>query len=154
MKIKELKKVPNLEHNKRLSRAYAQFDQLLAELRTKSLPEDIIAYINNDLVQINAMDGTEKQLLKHVRATQASILKQLEFKLKLVTKNHYRNLWLALGMAAIGLPIGVAFGLSFGNMGYLAIGVPIGMGIGLVIGRRLDKKALEEGNQLDIEVTY
>lgn len=154
MEIKELKRVPNLENNKRLNRIYTQFDQLLAELRTKNLSQDIVAYINNNLVQINTAIGTEKQLLRKLRSTQSSILKHLEKELKLVPKNHYRNLWLALGMGAIGLPIGIAFGMSFGNMGYLAIGIPIGMVIGLVIGKKMDKKALEEGNQLDIEITY
>ena len=154
MEIKELKKVPNLENNKRLSKTYTQFEALLIVLREKNLPQDIVAYINNGIDQINNFELTEKQFLKQIRSTQSSILKQLEKKLKLVTKNYYRNLWLSLGMVAIGLPIGVAIGMSFGNMGYLALGIPIGMGIGLVIGKKLDEKALKEGNQLDIEISF
>ena len=71
---------------------------------------------------------------------------------KMVTKNHYRNTWLAQGMAAFGIPLGVAFGTSLGNMAYLGIGLPIGMAIGSAVGKRMDKKALEEGRQLDLEL--
>ena len=75
-----------------------------------------------------------------------------EKELKIVTKNYYRNLWMVLGMSAFGLPLGVAFGLSLGNIGLLAIGLPIGMAIGTLVGSKLDKKALESGKQLDIEL--
>lgn len=76
----------------------------------------------------------------------------LEKEVKLVPKNHYRNRWLALGMAAFGLPMGVVFGISLGNMAFLAIGLPIGMAIGIAVGTGLDKKASEEGRQLDVEI--
>lgn len=154
MEIKQLKRIPNLDQNKKLNRVYTQFDTLLAALREKNLSEEIVEYINTGVDQINAVNGSEKAILKQVRSTQSSILRLMEKKLKLVTKNHYRNLWLSLGMAAIGIPIGVAFGASFGNMGLLALGIPIGMVIGLVIGTKLDRKVLEEGNQLDIEIKY
>ena len=61
-------------------------------------------------------------------------------------------MWLAIGMSAFGLPIGVAFGLSIGNIGLMAIGLPIGMAIGAAVGTGMDKKALEAGRQLDIEI--
>jgi hypothetical protein len=71
-----------------------------------------------------------------------------------VPKNHYRNVWLALGIAAFGVPLGVVFGASLGNMGYLAIGIPFGLSIGLAIGTGLDKKAADEGRQLDVEINF
>jgi hypothetical protein len=37
-------------------------------------------------------------------------------------------------------------------MGLLAIGLPIGMGIGIAVGTSMDKKAMNEGRQLDIEI--
>jgi hypothetical protein len=61
-------------------------------------------------------------------------------------------MWMLFGMSGIGLPIGVAFGLSIGNIGLLGLGLPIGMAIGLAIGMSLDKKALNEGRQLNIEI--
>jgi len=58
---------------------------------------------------------------------------------------------LAIGMSAFGIPFGVVFGASLDNMGYLGIGLPIGMAVGMVIGAGMDKKAFEEGRQLDLE---
>jgi hypothetical protein len=78
----------------------------------------------------------------------------LESKHKIVPINHYRKLWVVLGMSAFGVPIGISLGLSLGSMGFLAIGFPIGMGIGAGIGSGMDKKALKEGRQLDFEVKY
>ena len=70
----------------------------------------------------------------------------------MVPKNYYRNMWLALGMSVFGLPIGVAFGASIGNMGLLGVGLPIGMAIGTLVGSQMDKKALKESRQLNIEI--
>ena len=49
------------------------------------------------------------------------------------------------------IPFGVLFGTSLGNMGFIGIGIPIGMAIGIAIGTSMDKKAFDEGKQLDIE---
>jgi hypothetical protein len=154
MEIKELKKRPSIEQNKKLISAYAQFDKLLTELKKKELTEEIVKSINNGIDQINSVSESEKQLRKQIRKTQSSILKLIEKELKIVTKNHYRNTWLAVGMAAFGLPLGVAFGASVGNMGLLAIGLPIGMVIGMAVGSGMDKKAFESGRQLDLEIKY
>ncbi len=152
MEIKELKKRPNIDQNKKLISAYAQFDKLLTELNKKELPEEIINSINNGIDQLNSVSKSEKELRKQIRKTQSSILKLIEKVLKLVTKNHYRNTWTAIGMAGFGIPIGVAFGTSLGNMGLLGIGLPIGMVIGMAVGSGMDKKAFEEGRQLDLEI--
>jgi hypothetical protein len=57
-------------------------------------------------------------------------------------------------MSAIGLPLGVAFGVSVGNLGLLGLGLPIGMAIGIAIGTAMDKKALQEGRQLNVEIKH
>lgn len=152
MKIKELKRRPGIDQNKKLSDAYAQFDTLLLELRNRHLPEEIITDINTGIDHINSVPDSEKELKKQLRKTQSSILRTLEKKLKVVVKNHYRNLWMVLGMSVFGVPLGTAFGVSLGNMGYLGIGLPIGMAIGLAVGSTMDKKALEEGRQLNLEI--
>ena len=59
---------------------------------------------------------------------------------------------MVLGMSAFGIPMGVLFGLSIGNMGMLGIGLPIGMAIGVGLGSSMDKKAYNEGRQLDFVV--
>lgn len=154
MEIKELKKRPSIDQNKKLISAYAQFDQLLTELKKKELPEEIIKSINNGIDQINSVSESENELRKQIRKTQSVILKLIEKELKLVTKNHYRNTWLALGMAAFGIPLGVAFGTSSGNMGLIGIGLPIGMVIGMAVGSDMDKKAVKSGRQLDLEIKH
>jgi hypothetical protein len=154
MEIKELKKRPSIDQNTKLISAYAQFDKLLTELKKKKLPEEIVNSINNGIDQINSVSESEKELRKQIRVSQSSILKLIEKELKIVTKNHYRNTWLAVGMAVFGIPLGVAFGASLGNMAFLGIGLPIGMAIGIAVGSGMDKKAFEEGRQIDLEIKY
>ena len=92
--------------------------------------------------------------MKEIKKSQTGILKLVEKELKLVPKAHYRNIWLAVGMSAFGISIGVAFGLVFGNMAFLGLGLPLGMAIGVGVGTGMDKKAFEEGRQLDVEIKY
>ncbi|MBT8322649.1 MAG: hypothetical protein KJO94_04145, partial [Eudoraea sp.] len=72
--------------------------------------------------------------------------------LKIVTKNYYRNLWLALGMTVFGIPLGVAFGAAQDNMAFLGVGIPIGMAIGIGVGTAMDEQAKKKGKQLDIDL--
>lgn len=152
MKIKELNQKPAIDVSGKLKDAYMQFESLLVELRTKELPEWLVISINKDIEELNANAGSEKELRKIVMRKQKRIIESLEKDLKLVPKNYYRNLWVAVGMSVFGLPIGVAFGAAFGNMAFLGIGLPIGLAIGAAVGARMDKKALEEGRQLDLDI--
>lgn len=127
---------------------------MINELRIKEIPEKIINSINIDIEQINSISDSNKDLSKQLKNIQSRILKLIEKELKLVTKNHYRRTWLAIGMAAFGIPFGVAFGVSLGNMAFIGIGIPIGMAVGIAIGTTKDKEANENGNQLDIEIKY
>ena len=76
----------------------------------------------------------------------------IEKELKLVPKNHYRNIWIGIGLAVFGTPIGVAIGASLGNMGFIGVGFAFGIPIGMIVGSMMDKKALQEGKQLDWEL--
>lgn len=152
MNIIELKDRTDLANDFKLNSFYAQFGSLLNELRKKQLNEELIKSINALIETINASSATGNDLRKLIKQAQTSILKQVEKEHKIVPKNHYRNLWMLLGFTAFGLPIGVAFGLSVGNIGLMAIGLPIGMAIGSAIGASMDKKAVAEGRQLDIEI--
>lgn len=154
MEIIELKKRPSITQNKKLTNTYSQFDKLLIELKKKELPEEIVRFVNDGIKQINSVSKSEKELRKQIRNIQSGILKLIEKELKLVTKNHYRNTWLGLGMAVFGIPIGVAFGTSLWNMAFLGIGLPIGLGIGIAVGTGMDKKAYEEGRQMNLEIKY
>jgi len=121
-------------------------------LRKQDLTDELIISINKGIDQVNTVSDSEKELKKQIKKNQSTILKTIEKELKLVTKNHYRNTWLPVGMAAFGIPLGVAIGTSTGNMAYLGIGFPFGLAIGIAIGTSMDKKAFEEGRQLDLEI--
>ncbi|MEQ8238575.1 MAG: hypothetical protein RIA69_05140 [Cyclobacteriaceae bacterium] len=154
MEIKTLTKKPDNSQNTKLQNIFSQFERLLAELKKMELPDNIIISINSGIEQINAASGAEKEWIKQIKRTQTAILKILEKELKLVTKDHYRNTWLAVGMSVFGIPLGFAFGMSLDNMGLLGLGLPIGMAIGLAVGSAMDKKAQEEGRQLDLVIKY
>lgn len=152
MSIKELSNRQNFSTDNKLNKIYSQFGELLNELRKRELPENIEKSVNDYIDQINSSTLTAIQLTKFIKQKQTSILKQIEKELKIVPKNYYRNMWILFGFTAFGLPIGVALSLSLGNIGLLGIGLPIGMAIGLAIGSSLDKKALTDGRQLNIEI--
>jgi predicted RND superfamily exporter protein len=152
MVIKELIQHSEFIANKQMKRAYDIFEKFLAELRKKELPDKFVISINHDIDELNAVPVSAKAFRKRIRKKQNSLLQILEKELKIVCKNHYRNSWFAIGMTIFGVPIGLAFGTSMGNMAFLGIGLPIGMVIGMAIGANMDKKAREEGRQLDIEI--
>lgn len=154
MEIKELKPQPSINQNKSLQAAYLQFNKLIHVLKTQQISNETIDDINTKIDQINTHSESEKQLPKQIRHIQASILKHLEKQYKLVPKNHYRNTWMAIGMSVFGIPMGVVFGTTFKNMAFLAIGLPIGMAVGIAVGAGMDKKAWEEGRQLDLEIKH
>lgn len=154
MEINSLTNRTDTTPDSKLDKIYIQFGQLLSELRKKQLPDGLIAIINTSVDAINQSALIGPQLTKFVKQQQTGILKQLEKDLKIVPKNYYRNIWLPLGLSAFGLPIGVAFGVCVGNLGLLGAGLPIGMFIGIIVGISMDKKALKEGRQLDLEIKY
>ncbi len=153
MEIKKAIKKSEFDLDKRYSKLYNQLDQLIAELSNRTLTDEVISAINLNIDAINNCSESAKKLKKQMRKSLSSILKLLEKELKLVTKNHYRNTWMVIGMSAFGIPIGAAFGATSGNMGFLGLGLPIGMVIGLAIGTQMDKKAFDSGKQIDLEIS-
>jgi len=154
MEIKSLQIKSTFSLDKKLTEKLESFQQLIRELNKKDIPVEMANSFSKDIEEINQFNGSAKDTLRLLRKKQSHILTRLEKELKLVSINHYRNQWLSVGMAAFGLPIGVAFGLSMGNLGLLGIGLPIGMGIGVAVGASMDKKAKEAGKQLDVELKY
>jgi len=153
MELKKLQVKPGYNNDKKLLLKLATFQQLITELEKRALPLSLQDSINLDIEEINTFTGTEKELIKLLDKKQVRIVQQVEKECKLVPKNHYRKLWLVLGMSAFGLPLGVVFGLSMGNIGLMAIGLPIGMGIGVAVGTAMDNKARAAGKQLEVELT-
>ncbi|MEA1986236.1 MAG: hypothetical protein U9N76_01945 [Candidatus Marinimicrobia bacterium] len=154
MKIKALSKKQNSEFTKKITNKYNEFEKLIIELNKKEIPLEIVNSINKEIDEIDSFSGSDKSLLKYMRKVQHNILKLIKKKIKLVTKNHYRNIGIAIGVSVFGVSLGVVFGASIGNTSLIAITIPIGMAIGLAIGTSMDKKAFEDGKQLDLEIRY
>jgi hypothetical protein len=152
MSIKDLNIRQDISTDKKQSRIYSQFGELLNELKKKELSPNVEKFINENIDYVNQSILNGTYFTRLVKQKQTAILKQVEKEHKIVPKNYYRTIWMLFGMSGIGIPLGVAYGLSIGNMGLLGLGFPIGMAIGLGIGAYLDKKAFNEGRQLDIEI--
>lgn len=152
--MKKLIERPGISENVKAGNIYGQLGQLLHALEQKELPNEVVGLIDNEIENLNSTSDSNKHFAASVKKTENKIVQLVEKKLKIVPRNYYKKLWFVLGMSAFGLPIGVAIGLSVGNLGLLGIGFPIGMGIGFAVGSNLDQKALKEGRQLDFEVKY
>lgn len=145
---------PELLTDTKTNALYHQLQNLLNLLEQKKISPETLQKINLETEAINSTSLRDKDLHKMLKEKQNQIIKTLEKDHKIVPRNYYRNIWLAAGMGAFGLPIGVAFGLLIGNIALLSIGLPIGMAIGIGVGTSLDKKAEAEGRQLDIEIKH
>ena len=144
----------NATGKERNSTLWNQFLQLIEILRNNNLPEEMIGFLNDQIQELNEYPCGTVDFYKLVKKKQTFILNRLERDLKMVPKNYYMNLWIALGIGGFGLPIGVALGSSMGNMAFLGLGLPFGLAIGIALGSHLDKKAKADGKQLDIEIKY
>lgn len=144
---------PEFESNEKLNKKLHSFTKLINELKEKPLSENETATINEGIGDINAFKGSVKDFRKTLTKSQSNILKVIEKESKLVVKNHYRNLWMAVGMSVFGIPFGLVFGTVMDNFGFLGIGLPIGMAIGVAYGTKLDAEAAKEGRQLDVDLS-
>lgn len=150
MSLLSLKPLSGSAPSKGLKTAYDRFAELLHAIESLDLKEETVKEINTNTALVNGVEDLKK-LKSQLQKKRYNIVQILEKKEKLVTKNHYRNLWMVLGMTVFGVPIGIAIGGAAGNPAFFAIGLPIGMPIGMAIGAEKDKKAAEEGRQLAIE---
>lgn len=150
MTIMHLDVKPDITTNKKLNYAYSRFKTLLEELRKKELPSNIIESINQKINEINFSTNSDQKLRKLLSTKHTEILGLVQKELKLFPENHYTLLWMTVGMAVFGLPIGIIYGKIVGNMGLLALGLPFGLGIGILVGMWFDNKIKKEGRQLSI----
>lgn len=150
--MKKLIERQNISENLKASNAYQQLGKLLNALEVKELSIYSVDFINNEIEKLNSISVIDKYFVKAIKEKETRIIKLIEKNHKIVPINHYRKLWMALGMPAFGIPMGLLFSVSIGNYGMLAIGIGMGMIIGVGVGTSMDKKAFNEGRQLDFEV--
>lgn len=117
MSIKNLSTQIEIGNTPKLEATYTQFATLLTELRKKEIPFQLIDRINGDVIEINSFAGSGTDFGKLIKMKQSKIVNLLAKEVKIVPKKYYQTLWMSLGMAAIGIPIGVAIGTSTKNMG-------------------------------------
>jgi len=152
MEIIELKQTRENAPNKKTAKRLERFNKLLNELKKRELPPKMEKSINHEIKKLNNCSKMNIKLSLQIVKSQSRITQKLAKELQIVPKNYYRNQWLAIGMAAFGIPIGAAFGASLGNMAFIGLGLPIGMSIGMALGAQKDKKAKKNGNQLNIDL--
>lgn len=150
--IQQLKATALTEESKKLRKRFDLFNHLIEEINKKDIPKESLQLISDMIKDLQSNPGTAKLYAINIRRTQTKILRMLQKEHKIVPKNQFRNMWMAIGMSAFGIPMGVAFGSALDNMGFIGIGIPLGMVIGMAIGAGMDKKAAEEGRQLDIQI--
>ncbi|SDN09969.1 hypothetical protein SAMN05421813_14112 [Daejeonella rubra] len=152
MNIKNLELDLSSDFNEKLTKELLILQNLINALNKKEIPPSISDKINQEIEKLNSASIYEDHLIKKIKSNRGFILKLLEKELNFVPAHHFRNLWMALGLSAFGIPIGVAIGIASKNLGLLGLGFAPGILIGLAIGNRKDKTAFKKGLQLDFEV--
>ncbi len=150
MPIHEINPSNTDKGNKKVLDKLIVFNELVNELNKKEIPALLEQIINTEIQFLNSLSGSDRELLLQLRKVQQRILTLVEKELHLIPKNYHRNRWIALGMAAFGIPFGVAFSFALDNLAFLGIGIPIGLAIGLALGSAKDKKVQQEGKQLNV----
>ncbi len=153
MKLKSLNDRSDLQGRRLLTKRFAQYQKLIAELNQRELPDSIRGFINQKTDFLIAVPNDDNRFGKYLRSALVQIIDMLERDVQLVPKNHYQNKYLALGLV-FGVPLGFIFATILDQMAFIGIGLPIGMSIGIAIGASMDKKAAREGRQLEVEAFY
>ena len=152
MELTTLKQRKSAGANKKLTKSYQRVAGLLTALRQKNLDEAYLARLNEEIARFNSFSGEDKALAKMMNTFYGRTLERLPKETGYVPKGHYRTLGMSLGMAAIGLPLGVIAAFALDNLAFIALGLPIGMGVGMLLGIRKDEQARKEGKQIDLEI--
>lgn len=127
--------------------AFQKFTKLLHALEKFKVSDNTNEKVNTRILFLNQLENPKKsdyqKAHEHVKHTVAK-------NDKLYTENYHQHNWLAIGMGAFGLPIGLAFSAASGNYGFVGLGLPIGLSIGIALGTHLDKKAAKAGKQIKL----
>lgn len=152
MKLQDLQMRALSGKKKSLIKEYQLLEELIAELQARELPPEVVVNMNIEISRLNAVVDDHIKLYFYVKLVKKKLLKSILKDLEIVPKNYYRNFWLAMGMSVIGIPFGALFSMLLDNYSYISFGMLIGMVLGLAIGTELDKKALENNRQLQLEI--
>lgn len=140
-----------LPSNKTVQRSYQKLLLTLEYLEGKDIPEKAEVQLNERIDKING-ETDPKRLGITIRKAYQRATQLLEKHMKIVPRKYYMMQWMAIGIAAFGVPIGVAFGSAMGNMAFIGVGIGMGLPIGMAVGTAMDSKAEKEGRQLPFDV--
>ncbi|MFD2201749.1 hypothetical protein [Shivajiella indica] len=121
-------------------------------LEEKKIEAKLVEKINLIIDQINLYEKDEKTFIPKLKKARSKIVALVEKEAKLVPIGYYQNQWMALGMAAFGIPFGVMFGIALDNMAFISLGIPFGLSIGLGVGAAQDENAKKNGRQLNVKI--
>lgn len=138
--------------DKRSRKLHQQLVNIIESINEKEPPEKTVSSMNRAVAELNETDESNAKVKKAYRACRNHILKVAQKNHKWFPINYHRSLYSGIGLAAIGVPVGTALGLSLGTMAYLGLGLPIGLVVGLAIGGYLDKKAKKENRVINYEL--
>ena len=148
MKISTCHINENLLSDKLVLKEQTTLNEYIQRVNKKRIPIKVGRVINKWMSEINRQRDDEKKTIQLIRRNKQKIESLLLQELNWVKKGYYQNLWTAIGISAIGIPLGVAIGTAVDNTGMIAIGICLGIPIGLYIGRTKDKQAEEKGRQI------
>lgn len=130
----------------------SNFHHLVHHLNERNLPAEVTEEINAKIQVLNSFSGSMPQYTKKIKTVKKEILSLLQKRLGLVPENYYTTLWMALGISAFGLPIGIVIFTLSGSAAFIGIGLIFGVAGGLALGTSLDKKAKAENKVLDVKM--
>ena len=132
--------------------AVTQFEQLIQEIQRMELPPEVIVELNTELEKLELQLVFQKKFYEQIKTSKAVLLNILFKEVGVVPINHYRDLWIALGLSGIGLPLGIFLSFFMDNSSAIALGIALGCSMGIVIGSNLDNQAEAEGRQMAIRL--
>ena len=131
MKLIQLKKLKNVEHNQKLNKVYLYFLNLTTDLEDRQLSLNVIDVINEEINNINKLSGTNKEVIKTIQLSTKTVLLAIKKELNIVPKNYYQNHWMIYGMI-----IGTICAIIITTMGHENTWntFPMGTAMGIIFG--------------------
>lgn len=153
MKLRDIQNKEMFCKNKSLAYASERLQGIIEVLNKQELPEEIIVQLNREIDTLNSFEDPEKRMLIRIKTTENNILELVRRRLGIITEKYYTFLWMSLGLAAFGLPLGTLIFAIKENPAFIATGLPLGSVLGIFIGIALDYRAKKENKVLVIKTS-
>ena len=127
-------------------KVYDKFVYILSELKIRSLSQNEIHSIEEELESLNLKSNPENRK-RFFKKTLNKFENYLKDEFTLTTKGYYVERSIGYGVL-FGVVAGVLIGERFEKSLGLSLGISMGMLIGVFVGRYLDAQALAQGNVL------